>query len=144
MPRTIDSLRHIENVGVIPLGVAEKFSIDKKGERYTKICVTYDCSFPAPSGISVNNRVLKETLQPCFYGFCLLRIIHMMAAMRIKWPSKHILIGKIDLDDAYRSIHTNAQIAATFIAIVVKLAFLCLCLTFGTTPAPENIPPSVK
>ena len=58
--------------------------------------------------------------------------------MRIKWNSKRTLIGKTDLDDAYPSVQTNAQIAATCIVIVGKLAFLYLCLTFGTTPAPEE------
>ena len=101
---TIDSLRHIENVGVVPLGVAEQLTIYEKGERYTKRRVTHDCSFPGPSGQSVNNRVLKDTLQPCFYGFCLLRILHMISAMRIKWPSKRILIEKIDLDAAYQYV----------------------------------------
>ena len=118
------------------LGVAEKFSINEKGERYTKISVTHDCSFPGPSGLSVNNRVLKETLHPCFYGSCLLRILHMIASMRIKWPSKRIMIGKTELDAAYHSFHSNAQIASTCIAIVVKITFLCLHLTFSTTPTP--------
>ena len=42
LPLTIDSLRHIKNAGVVPLGVAEQLSIDEKGERYTKIRVTHD------------------------------------------------------------------------------------------------------
>ena len=82
----------------------------------------------------MNNRVLKDTLQPFLYGFYFLRIFHMIAAMHTKWPSKCILIGKTDLDAAYLHVHTNAQIAATCIAIVKKLAFPCLRLTFDTTP----------
>ena len=39
---TIDSIRHIKTVGVVPPGVAEELSINKKGERYTKRRVTYD------------------------------------------------------------------------------------------------------
>ena len=138
MSLTIYSIHHIKNLGVVPLGVAEKFSINKKGEHYSKRCVTHNCSFQVPSGLSVNNQVLKETLQTCFYGFCFLRILHIIAAMCIKCPSKRILIGKTDLDVAYQRVHANAQIASTCIAIVGKLAFLCLCLTFGTTPAPEE------
>ena len=57
----------------------------------------------------------------------------MISDMLIKWPSKHIMIGKTDLGATYRRFHANAQIAATYIAIVVKLAFLCICLPFGTT-----------
>ena len=48
------------------------------------------------------------------------------------------MIGKTNLDATYRRIHKNAQIATACIAIVVKLAFLCLSLPFGTTPTPEE------
>ena len=138
MPLTIDSISHIKNIGFVPIGVAEQFSINEKGERYTKIRVTHCCSFPGHSGLFVNTQVLKDTLQTCFYGFCLLRIIHMIVAMRIKWPSKGILIVKIDLNAAYQRVHANPQIAATCIAIVVKLSFLCLCLLFVTTSTPAE------
>ena len=60
----------------------------------------------------------------------------MIEAMRTKWPSKRILIGKTDLHAEYWRVHVNAQIAAACIAIVGKLNFLCLRLPFGTTPAP--------
>ena len=62
----------------------------------------------------------------------------MIAAMRIKCPSKCILIVKADLDAAHRRVHTNAKIASTFIPIVEKPAFLCLSLPFGTTPTTEE------
>ena len=138
MPLTIGYLQSIKNAGVVPLGVEEQFSINEKGERYIKRRITHDCSLPAPSGLSVNNQVQQESLQPCFYGFCLLRILHIISAMRSRWPTKQILIGKTDLDAAYRRIHTNVKTASTCIAIVDKLAFLFLRLPFGTTPAPAE------
>ena len=64
LPLTIEYLKSIKNAGVVPLGVAEKFSINEKGERYTKRRVTHDYSLPGPSGLSVNNRVQQESLQP--------------------------------------------------------------------------------
>ena len=133
---TIESLQSIKNVGVEPLGVTEQFSINEKGESYVKRRVTHDCSFPGPSGLSLNNQVQRESLELCFYGFCLIRILHVISAMRSRWPTKRILIGKTDLDAAYLQIHENAKTASTCIAIVDELAFLCLRLTFGTTPTP--------
>ena len=62
----------------------------------------------------------------------------MIAAMRIKRTSKRILMGNIDLNAAYRHIHANAQISATCIVIVGKIAFLYLRLPFGTTPTPSE------
>ena len=82
LPLTIESLQSIKNAGVVPIGVAEKISINEKGERYIKRRVIHDCSLPCPSGLPVNNRVQRESVQPCFYGFCMLRIIHMISAMR--------------------------------------------------------------
>ena len=60
----------------------------------------------------------------------------MISAIRSRWPTKRILIGKTDLDTAYRRIHANAKTALTCIAIVDKLAFICLRLPIGTTHAP--------
>ena len=62
----------------------------------------------------------------------------MISAMRIRWPTKLTLIGKSDLDAAYRRIHTNSKTALTCIAIVDELAFLCLRLPFSTTSAPAE------
>ena len=62
----------------------------------------------------------------------------MISAMQSIWPTKRILIGKTDLDAAYRRIHTNATTASTCIAIVDELGFLCLRLPFDTTPAPAE------
>ena len=135
---TIEYLQSIKNEGVVPLGVAEQFSINERGEPYIKRRVTHDCSFPGPSGLWVNNRVQRESLQPCFYGFCLLRILHMISAMRSRWPTKRILIWKTDLDAAYRRIHANAKTASTYLAIVDELSFLFLRLPFGTTHAPSE------
>ena len=112
-PLTIGSICRIKNAGVVQIGVAEQFSINKKVERYIKRRVNHDCYFLGLSGISMNNRVLRDTLQLCFYGFCLLRILQMIAAMRIKWTSKCILIVKIDLDAAYRRVHANTKIVST-------------------------------
>ena len=62
----------------------------------------------------------------------------MIYAMRIRWSTKRILIGKTDLDAAYRRIHEHAKTASACIAIVDELAFLCLRLPFGTTPEPAE------
>ena len=58
--------------------------------------------------------------------------------MQSKWTTKRILIGKTDLDAAYRRIHENVKTSSTYIPIVDKLAFICLGPPFGTTPAPEE------
>ena len=94
LPLTVDSVRHIKDSGIIPLGVAFKSSINYKGDNYTRTRVTYDCYLTGPSGLYVNKKVLRDTLQPCLYGFYLLRILHMVEVMRLKCTSKYIWIEK--------------------------------------------------
>ena len=62
----------------------------------------------------------------------------MISAMRSKWPTKGILIGKTDLDTSYLRIHETTTNVSACIPIVDELAFLCLRLNFGTTTAPAE------
>ena len=62
----------------------------------------------------------------------------MISAMQSRWPPKRILIGKTDLDAAYRRIHANATTTLICISIVDELDFLCLRSPFGTTYAPAE------
>ena len=62
----------------------------------------------------------------------------MISAMQSRWPTKQILIEKIDLDAAHRRIHANTTSTLTCIAIFDELDFLCLRLPFGTTPSPAE------
>ena len=48
LPLKIYSVRQVNEVGVVPLGVANKFSINEKRMRYTKRHITHDCSLPIP------------------------------------------------------------------------------------------------
>ena len=48
LPLTTESLQSIKNAGVVPLGVAEQFSINEKGERYNKIRVPMTAHSQAP------------------------------------------------------------------------------------------------
>ena len=45
---------------------------------------------------------------------------------------------KTDLDAAYHFVNANSQIVVTSITIVGKLVFICMHLTFGTTPSPSE------
>ena len=80
----MDSFRHINYMGVVPLGVVEQSSINEKGSMYTKRLINHDFSFSGPSKISVNNIIMRDTLQLYVYGFLILHILHMMAFMCLK------------------------------------------------------------
>ena len=102
MPVTVECVTKIDDAGVIPVGVATQFSIDEKGNRKTKRRTTHDASFPPPSQQSINNRMFRELLTLCFYGHCLIRILHAIHIIRYTYPNLRIFITKLNLDAAYR------------------------------------------
>ena len=65
------------------------------------------------------------------YGFCLLRLIHYIVALRLAFPDELILISKYDFSDAYRRIAHSALAAAQTILVVGEIAYIMLCLFWG-------------
>ena len=48
------------------------------------------------------------------------------------------MIRKTDIDATFWHIRINGQIESTSILIVENISLLCLCINFGTTPAPAE------
>ena len=131
-------LLKLKNAGVIPIGVADQFSINERGERVPKPRPTHDASFPSPSGYSVNYDYDLELLTECFYGQCLRRLIHATHRARLAFPETTIFLVKYGLEAAYRRIHVFPSHAATTITIIEKLAYLMTRLPFGTACGPNR------
>ena len=138
LPVTLESVAKIKGAGVIPIGVAQQQTIDEKGNRQMKFRTTHDASFQPPSEQSINDRLLTPLLSPCFYGHCLIRILHIIHRMRLSYPCVRILIAKIDLDAAYRRIHVVARMAALAITIIKRIAYILLRLPFGVANGPSD------
>jgi hypothetical protein len=131
-------IKKIPGASVTPLGVATQWSINAKNERIIKRRTTHDCTFPGPSGLSCNNRVIKELVDECTYGHAFRRFLHGIHAMRRRHPHTSIFINKTDMDAAYRRIHTNIQAAVTCITVVHDIAYLLVRVPFGASPAPSG------
>ena len=101
IPVSLKSILKIKNLFVIPLGIANQYSIDEEGRRIPKQRVTHDATFPTPSGDSVNNRTIEALLQQCIYGQCLRRVVHGIHRLRLAHPNTSIFMSKYDLDAAY-------------------------------------------
>ena len=137
IPVTLDSIKKIRNLFIIPLGVAEQYSIDESGNRIPKKRITHDASFPSPSGDSVNTRTIDTLLQQCIYGQCLRRVIHSIHRLRQAHPSTKILLSKYDLDAAYRRLHVRPEQALQCVTIVKETAYIPLRLPFGVAAGPS-------
>ena len=138
LPITIESLQKLKGAAVIPVGVASQFSIDNKGKQITKRRTTHDASFPPPSEHSINNRMIRDLLADCFFGHCLLRILHQIHIMRFTYPSVCIFLSKLDIDAAYRRIHVTAKMAMLAITIIKRIAYVLLRLPFGVANGPAD------
>jgi hypothetical protein len=124
---------------VQPAGVVAQFSLQADGSRMLKRRLTQDLSFPITFELaSVNNRIDMTLYVEMIYGWCLLRMIHFIVALRLAFPTSRIFIMKYDYSDAYRRI-THAPLAvAQSIIIFAHVAYLALRLTFGGSPNPPT------
>ena len=82
LPITMEYVPKIKGASVIPVGVAPQFTIDANGDKKVKRRTTHDSSFHLPSKQSSNERMNRDLLVKCFYGHCLLRILHAIHIMR--------------------------------------------------------------
>ena len=98
-------IKSIKGASVTPLGIINQWTINKENERILKSRVAHDCTFPGPSGLSINIRIDKELLEPCMYGQALNRYMHSMHYIRFRHPNKIILQSKTDLDAAFCQLH---------------------------------------
>ena len=138
LPIPAKCLRKLKGAAVIPVGVSTQYTIDAEGQRKIKRRTTHDASFEPPSNKSVNDRLLRDLLTECYYGHCLLRILHTIHVMRLRHPLLCILLIKIDLDAAYRRLHVTAAMAVLTITIIKKIAYILLRLPFGVANGPND------
>jgi len=137
LPLPPEKLLLLPGAIIAPLGLAEQASINDRGEIIHKHRITHDQSFNYSGRNSVNARVIQEQLTPCVYGTALRRLLHYMAHLRLRHPTRHILLTKLDVKAAYRRIHSNATTALASCVIVPPLALMGLRLLFGASPNPS-------
>jgi hypothetical protein len=123
-----------------PLGLAKQTTLNEEGDRIDKYRLTQDLSYSqSGDGKSINSRINTSLYVEMIYGWCLIRIIHFIVALRLAFPTHQILICKYDYSDAYRRItHAAAAAAAQSIAIFAGVAYIALRLTFGGSPNPPT------
>ena len=139
MPITMETAESIKDGLWAPLNITEQWTINEQGDRIEKQRLTHDQSFMGlESGVSINDNTDEDKLEPLIYGFMFIRLIHMIHAMRLAYPSVAILLCKYDLDSAYRRMHMNAASAAKCLCMTAVCALIYLRLTFGGTSSPAE------
>ena len=139
MPISLDTAKRIKDGRWAPLNIQEQWTIDEKGGKMMKKRLTHDQSFPGlSSNIAINDQLQVEKLEPLIYGFMFIRLLHMIHAMRLAFPTIAILLCKFDLDAAYRRMHMHAATAAKCICTTSICALIYLRLTFGAAFSPAE------
>jgi hypothetical protein len=139
IPVPLHFINKIPDAELAPVGIDDKqFKLLPDGSKLTKYRLTHDQSFEASVGASVNKRVIREDLEPLYYGGCLSRIIHYILSIRSRHPTVKILGGKSDIKSAYRRITLNGKTAVKCAIMCQDLGLLSLRLTFGGSPCPNE------
>jgi hypothetical protein len=67
-----DKISRLPNACLAPMNIMKQFTFDVGGEIDDKEHLTHDQSLKWQSGTSINSRVIREELQCCMYGHCLM------------------------------------------------------------------------
>jgi hypothetical protein len=93
-------IRRLPNACLVPMNITNQFTLNASGEIVGKDRLTHDQSFKWQSRLSVNKRVIRENLQRCMYGRCLMRLLCWIVAAQRKFPNAPIVLQKIDIKSA--------------------------------------------
>jgi hypothetical protein len=125
-------VKELKGAMVQPCGVAKQFSLQADGSRAKKERLTHDLSFDTQDRhFSVNNRIGMSQYPEMVYGWCLLRILHFVVALRLAHPTKKLFISKFDFSDAYKRVAHSARSIVQTIIVFREIAYIALRLTFG-------------
>ena len=151
---TLECLRKLKHAEVYPYGLIHQTSIDEHGNTIPKKRLKHNLSVRKKSGLAINQRVIESELTDTQYGFALSRHLHKIHAIRYYNPDKRILCNKVDIDKAFRRLHTtpniSAKCSATWHAHQIdndgnlttksdtEVGTILTRLPFGSSPAPSK------
>jgi len=109
---TAECLRRLKHAEVYPYGLIHQTSIDEHGNPIPKKRLKHNLSVRKKSGLAINQRTIDDQLTDTQYGFALSRHLHKIHAIRFNNPGQRILCNKVDIDKAFRRLHTTPEISA--------------------------------
>ena len=107
----LSKIVQIPGILLAPLNIQAQNTINERGEIIPKNRLTHDQNWKWQSGTSVNSRVNRDELMPCYFGRALRRLINWVVAAQKLYPNKRMLATKLDVKAAYRRCHLNAATA---------------------------------
>jgi len=140
LPLPLDKIHLIPGVAIAPMNIIEQDTIDEHGNTIPKFRLTHDQSFKFEKGsnTSLNSRLRKEELHPCYFGWVIRRLINWIVAARKRYPNRRIFATKVDFKSAFRHLHLHSKIALQSCTQLPEdgIALMALRLTFGGAACP--------
>eukprot|EP00957_Ditylum_brightwellii_P196707 14987518-Ditylum_brightwellii.AAC.1 len=122
MPLMLAAAEIIKDGVIAPYSITNQMTFAELGEQAPKQRITHDQSFCYSSSKALNKRIHKDLFPPLIYGYCLLRHILYIHALRMKYPKRQIVIGKYDVKSAYRRGSMWGKLCAMCMTMVQDLA----------------------
>jgi hypothetical protein len=138
LPLPLSMTHRIPGLLLSPMNIARQNSIDASGNIIPKDRLTHDHSMEFMPKSSINSRSNLDDHEPCHFGHALIRFFHRLVHLRMKHPSKRILLTKVDWKAAYRRCHLDLDTARQCCTHLDNLLLFPLRLTFGGAPAPPD------
>jgi len=140
LPLPLNKIHLLPGVLISPMNIVEQDTINEHGDTIPKFRLTHDQSFRFENGsnTSLNSRLCREELHPCYFGWVIRRLINWIVAARKKYPNRRILATKVDFKSAYRRLHLHHRIATQSCTQLPEdeIALMALRLTFGGAACP--------
>ena len=139
LPFRATAILNVKRLHLQPGGMVRQLSLKADGTRQPKSRFTHDLSFAITAAdASINARVDMSKHPEMVYGWCLLRVIHYLAALRARHPRVRIFISKFDYSDAYKRISQSPSASAASVIRFGEVAYLCWRMVFGGSPNPAG------
>ena len=120
------------------MNIVNQNTINSLGDIVTKDRLTHDHSFDFMADSSINSRSNMDDHEPCHFGHALSRLFHTIVNFRLRYPSKRIMLTKVDWKAAYRRVHLDPDTAVQCCTTLDGILLCALRLTFGGRPAPPD------
>jgi len=142
VPLLSNELHRIPGALIAPSGCQKGTTTNEHGDRTPKNRLTHNQSVKFGSGHSINSRATEVQLSPSQCGHAFTRFIHLIVALRLKFPTARTLLNKFDFKSACRRIHNDPDAIAHGMVTLGDLcgeniALASLRLAFGGKPCPS-------
>lgn len=129
--------RKLPHAMMCPVGTVTQTTMTNAGDVVTRIRLAHDQTFiKLAKSKSVNMITDLKQFQCMIYGWCFVRLLHQIVALRLAYPTTIIFGIKGDIKSVFHLLHYNWKSAQQCIIYLLGYLVMWLRLCFGGTGCP--------